>query len=191
MHPLHSGFHGGENRSQRMVGGEMRKPRRPFAVTDSKASANSRRAFSWSKPESSGKNTNLNGLTSFILPNASNSTRSWGKYATSETVMTIASSENMGDVMVMNALVTVGPRRDPSTQATTCRDRRALSRDRSNSGNEGGSIPVHHQLESMDKPMHDCSPTEPSIALNRSVSMVSAQASSRAGTQPAHPRRST
>ena len=60
----------------RIVGGASRKSRKPFAVTDSKASANLRRASSREKSETSSKNTNSKRLVPFIIRNASNNVMS-------------------------------------------------------------------------------------------------------------------
>jgi len=90
-----------------MTGEELRKSRRPFAVTKSKATANFRPTSPREESETSRKNTNLKGLTSFILPNVSNNKTSSGKKFVACSVRVIAISENTGDVMVKNTPMTI------------------------------------------------------------------------------------
>ena len=90
-----------------MVGGESRKSRRPLAVTETKASSNFRCASPGGKSGSTSKNTNLKGLSPFILRNVSNNGTSEGREVTTLTPMMITSSENTGDTIVENAFVTV------------------------------------------------------------------------------------
>ena len=98
--------------------------------------------------------------------------------------MTTTSSENTGDVIVENTLITLVSRLSPSMlqpgQTLTCRDRRTLSGDRMGIGDE----PVDDQPDSVDKPTQEYSLAKSSAALNRSVSRVSAHASNRAGALP-------
>jgi hypothetical protein len=89
----------------RMVGGESRKSRRPFAATESKAPSNFRRASPGSKSVFTSKNTNLKGLSPFILRNVSNNRTSEGREVTTLTPMMITSSENTGDTIVENAFM--------------------------------------------------------------------------------------
>lgn len=123
-----------------MVGGVSRNSSRPFAATKLKAPANSRRICHWWELDTSSENTNLKGLTSFIVRNVLNNVAPQCGQATSS-VRTITSSENVGDVMVENTSATMAcrwsPRSDLATQATTSRDLRTLSRDKLNSGSEG------------------------------------------------------
>ena len=70
----------------RVVGGESRKSRKPFAATKSKVhsnfrrdSANTRRRPSWWELQSVSKNTNWKGLILCILRNVPNNVTSWGK----------------------------------------------------------------------------------------------------------------
>jgi hypothetical protein len=134
------------------------------------------------------KNTNLKGLTSFIVRNVSNNVASEDRRAAVLTPRTITSSENTGDVIVENTSMTIvwraSARLKSPAQSWICRDRRTLSRDRLNAGNGRESTPVHHQLESLGGPMLNYSPPGPSVALNRSVSRVSAHASNRTGAHP-------
>ena len=130
------------------------------------------------------KNTNLKGLTTFIMWSASKNASPQGKRV-SWRPRAITSSENAGDVIVENTSVIMvwrrSPRRDSCIQAPTCRDRRALSRDKLNS--ETGKGPAHHQPEHVDKPTQNHSLSEATGTLNRRISRVSAHASNRTGAQ--------
>jgi hypothetical protein len=154
------------NRPLRKVGGELRKSKSPLAITESKAPANFWCASLRDKRGAMSKNTNLKGLTLFIARSVSNSVTSEGKRAAASTPMRIASSENTGDMIVENTSMMmvwrVGRKSDP--QPPTSRDRRALSRDRLNLGDEMESTPVRHQLESVDNRMLNYPPTERSAA---------------------------
>jgi len=164
-----------------MVGGEWRKSRKPFAVAESKTPATADRATP-ARPKNgpSSKNTNLNGLNSFTLRNVLNKVSSQCKVVISWPARTMTSSENAGDLRVENISMMASFTQAPGP---TCRDRRALSRDRSTLGNEGERAPVHRQCELADKLMHSCLPTGLSLAWNRKVSSVSAHASNRTGAQ--------
>jgi hypothetical protein len=171
-----------------MVGGESRKSRRPLAAAESKAPTNFRRVFSRRESMATSKNTNLKGLTLFIIRNVSNNVASESRRAAVFTPRTITSSENTGDVIVENTSMTIvwraSARLKSPAQSWICRDRRTLSRDRLNSGSERESTPVHYQLRSAGGSMLNYSPPNPSVARNRSVSRVSAHASNRMGAQP-------
>jgi len=88
----------------RMVGGEPRNSRRPFSVAESRASVSSRCASQKSKTSS--KNTNLKGLTSFIVRRASKNKSAQGKQV-SKRARTTTSSEKTGDVIVENTSMTI------------------------------------------------------------------------------------
>ena len=129
-----------------MVGGESRKSKRLFPVAGFKAFSNFRRV---SSEDTVSKNTNLKGLTLFIVRSASRNAGSEGGGVTASAPTKITSSENTGDVIVENTSMTVvrrvvGAKR--FGQSATCRDRRTLSGDRLNSERE--LTPVHHQPES-------------------------------------------
>ena len=85
-----------------MVGGESRKSRAPFAATKFKPLSNSPLYESGT----SSKNTNLKGLTSFIVRNVLNSVASQCGQGTSS-ARTMTSSENTGDVMVEKTPATI------------------------------------------------------------------------------------
>jgi hypothetical protein len=89
------------------MGGESRKSKRPLAVAESKALANFRRDSPWSGSGSTSENTNLKGLTSFIVRNVSKNVTSEGRRVALWTPMRITSSENTGDVIVENTSMTV------------------------------------------------------------------------------------
>ena len=99
-----------------------------------------------------------------------------------------ASSENTGDTIVENISMRVVWRafvdKKLTVQPPTWRDRRFLSRDRLNPGNERERNPIYHQLGSVDKSPLGYLLTELSTGENRNVSRVSAHASNRTGAKP-------
>lgn len=185
-----------------MVGGESRKSRRPSAATESKASVNFRRTSPrkirrispWKKSETGIENTNLKGRMRFIARNVSNNTTRESKPGMSLLPRMMTISENKGDVMVektstrTSPVLTLCPGR--MSRILTCRDRRALSLERSRLGsNDRGSRAVCHQLDSANKLTQNHLPIA-STGENRSVSKVSEHAFKRIGAQPATLRRS-
>ena len=159
------------------MGGESRKSRRPFAASESNASANSRSA-PWISAIMN-KNTNLNRLTSPTARNSPNNLGGQGEPVPWRLTV-IMSSENTGDVIVDNNSATTVGRWSPelATGAATWRDRRTLSGDRSR-------FPVHRQFKSVVRSIRNCLLAEPSCIPNRKVSKVSAHAPNRRGAQPA------
>jgi len=136
----------------RMVGGESRKSRRPFAVTNSKPLSKSSRAPGRARSETSSENTSLKGLTSSIARNISNNEASPDTRELCVGPTTITSSENTGEVIVENNSKTEvwprPPQRPPQLPPKTpmCRDRRTLRVDRRGLGHEIGCSPVCDQL---------------------------------------------
>ena len=161
-----------------MVGGESRKSRRPFAVTESRASANSCRPSQTYGSSATSKNTSSKCLTLFIQRNAEKNVTGKGKW---QLVRAITSSENTGDVIVENSS---GAQSQSATQMSSCRDRRTLSGDRSRPS-------LNRQLQPEDRPAGNYSLIVSSLMPpNRRVSRVSAHALIRVDAQPALMRRS-
>jgi len=94
----------GKDCALRTVGGESRKSRRPFADADSRASASS--CCASQKSRTSSKNTNLKGLTSFIVRSAPKNKSAQGKQV-SKSARATTSSGNTGDVIVENTSMTI------------------------------------------------------------------------------------
>ena len=135
-----------------MVGGESRKSRKPFSVTEPNDPTNFRRASSRDGFETTRQNTNLKYLTSYIVRTVSNKLSSEGKRAMVSSSRRNTSSENTGDVIVEIISIrtvwrTPGVDTKLVVQPPTCRDRRTLRRDRSNPGNDRVWNPVYHQFE--------------------------------------------
>ena len=168
-------------RAIRIVGGELRNSRRPSAVAERKHLVKMCRASSGLEYGPSNENTNLNGLTWLSSRNPSHSTITRGIRKAELVSRVITSSENTGDVIVEKASMTRVLRRTPRRRLTnhssTCKDRRALRPDKL--GNERGRTPVHRQLKSADGSTQNSL----SVVSNRTVSRVSAHASSRVGVQ--------
>jgi hypothetical protein len=90
-----------------MMGGELRKSRRPLAATLFKTPSRFRRASLKSRSGVKSKNISLKGLTRFIERNVSNNPRSGGILVSAVAPTRITSSENLGEVIVENAFMTM------------------------------------------------------------------------------------